>query len=522
MKLLVWTLIEIITLLVFSGGLLIWFKRRLNKNKSEAEAVSQEASQADSNADLTQSESTPESEDPNLAALKRFVNNQILHASKQLSRAKNQDKSKKVILIKLWGTLLKAEAKVLETSNQEDTESILNKQLSNILNNIFSANKENLEVKALKTKLAKLVKSAIQSNEVLQLKVELDKAQGAIRKELLIQIDKLEEALNRLSVKKHEQNNLELSITSAMKNVDQLKQALKNLELDNEFEEIMQQDNLTDNKDSQHDLGKHRANKKINSLNQIASRQQIVIDLLREKLNEASKEESINIDESQEIAIGRIEQMIKESDTLILQLENELGTTNVSIESLKSDIQKKSEQLIATEKKLVVAKKTASTSFRESAKNQQSKVEDMKIQLSNAPENSKLGSLIEEQQKESATLEKLLKESETCVTVLELELESARKANNEIIHTIETVDPNFRNEASSGSNNKFQQLENHHHKLLTEHSQVKQQLLASISQDQETELRNEYNRKNLEADRLQLAIIDLEKKQLDSSKHLNQ
>lgn len=520
MKLLVWTLIEIITLLVFSGGLLIWFKRRLDKNENDPQSA-QEANETE--AAGTSNKASVKSEDLSLAALKRFVNNQILHASKQLSRAKSQDKSKKVILIKLWGTLLKAESKVLDTPiSQEDTASILNKQLSNILSNIFSANKENDEVKALQQKLAKLVQSANQSNEVLQLKLELDKAQGEIRKELLAQIEKLEEALNRLSVKKHEQSNLELSLASAMKNVDQLKQALKNLELDNEFEEIMQQEPQAQNTDNQSDLTKHRANKKINSLNQIASRQQIVIDLLREKLNEASKEESINIDESQEIAIGRIEQMIKESDTLILQLENELGATNVSIESLKSDIQKKSEQLIATEKKLVVAKKTASTSFRESAKNQQSKVDDMKTQLSNAPEDSKLGSLIEEQQKESATLEKLLKESETCVTVLELELESARKANNEIIHTIETVDPNFRNEASSSSNNKFQQLENRHNELLAEHSQVKQQLLASISQDQETELRNEFNRKNLEADRLQLAIIDLEKKQLESNKHLNQ
>jgi len=89
-----------------------------------------------------------------------------------------------------------------------------------------------------------------------------------------------------------------------------------------------------------------------------------------------------------------------------------------------------------------------------------------------------------------------------------------------MLHTIKTVNPDFGGDSSDDANNKFQQLENIHHELLTEHSHVKQQLLASIDRDQTGELRNEFNRKNLELDRLQLAIIDLEKKQIENSKKM--
>lgn len=519
MKLLVWTLIEIITLLVFSGGLLIWFKRRLDKDNEPETSPSSESDQESAVAQDANASNMKQADDSSLKDLKRFIQNQILYAKKLLSKTESKEDPKKVMLIKLWGTLLKAESRVLDTPDKAETDKILQEQLSKILTNIFSANKENEEIKALKKKLAKLMEEANQSNEVLKLKEELEKAQSAIKKELLIQIEKLEKNLNRLKVKKRERNNLEQTIANAEKNVNQLKQALQSLEHNNEFDDIIgsKQEDTTD---SGSDHVKHKANRQINSLNQIAKRQQIVIDLLREKLQNADKESDLEIDESQEIAIGRIEQMIKESDNLIIQLESELNTTNLSISSLKSDITQKSKKLVEKEQQLSIAKKTASSSFRESAKHQQSHVDDMKSHLSNPPENSIMQGLILEQQKESDTLERLLKESETCVTLLESELETARKNNAEILHTIKTVSPDFGKDSGDDANNKFQQLEGIHNDLLTEHSHVKQQLLSSIDQDQSGDLRNEFNRKNLELDRLQLAIIDLEKKQIENSKKM--
>lgn len=517
MKLLIWTLIEIITLLVFSGCLLVWLKKKHIRNENTLENATKSTDDDLQKNPPIDNNSTPE--DPAIT-LKRFVNNQIMHAAKQLTKAKSQANRHKALQIKLWGTLLKAESRVLDTPDKKETEEILKKHLSDILSSIFSVSKGGKELKELKQKLAKLVQSANQSNNVLELKIELEKAQDSIKKELVLQIKHSEDSLGRLSIKKHEKDHLELTLSSAINNVNQLKQTLANLEQENEFEDMMAPMGAKSTNDPSRDVRKHKANKQVNSLNQIANRQQIVIDLLREKLREASKEELINIDESQEIAVSRIEQMIKESDTLIIQLENELGSTSLSIKTLKADIKDKSKQLVEKEKQLIVAKKTASASFRESAKNQQSKVDDMKHQISNAPENNKLDTLIKEQQKESDTLERLLKESETCVTVLELELESARKTNKEIQHTIETVDPEFQGLESDSANNKFQQLESDHNALLKEHSHVKQQLLASINQEKDSELKNEFNRKNLEIDRLQLAINDLEKKQQEKAHNL--
>ncbi|KZM40478.1 hypothetical protein OA92_07665 [Marinomonas sp. SBI22] len=519
MKLLVWTLIEIITLLVFSGSLLIWFKRRLEKDNEPENTPSGNTDPVSTDDQPEQAIKTNQSDDSSLKDLKRFIQNQILFAKKLLSKTELREDPKKVMLIKLWGTLLKAESRVLDTPDKAETDKILQQQLSKILTNIFSANKENEETKALKKKLAKLMEEANQSNEVLKLKEELEKAQSAIKKELLIQIEKLEKNLNRLKVKQREHNNLEQTLASAEKNVNQLKQALQNLEHNNEFDEIISS-KQEDTTDINSDHAKHKANKQISALNQIAKRQEIVIDLLREKLSNTEKSSELEFDGSQEIAIGRIEQLIKESDNLILQLENELNTTNLSINSLKSEIEQKSKKLVEKEKQLSIAKKTAANSFIESTKNQQSHVDDMKNHLSNPPENDIMQGLILEQQKESDTLERLLKESETCVTLLESELETARKNNAEMLNTIKTVNPDFGRDSSDDVNNKFQQLENIHQQLLTEHSQVKQQLLASIDQDETGELRNEFNRKNLELDRLQLAIIDLEKKQIENSKKM--
>lgn len=520
MKLLVWTLIEVITLFVFSGGILLWLKRRHLVNKETP--ADNPSTETNTKKKATGSPENTNNQENATLILKRFINNQMKYAVKQLARAKSQDKTDQVTLIKLWGTLLKAEARVLDTPSKEDTEEILKKHLSNALKLIFNANKDSSNLKELEQKLESLVQSSSQSNEVLQLKVELEKAQNAISQELTVQIESLETRLRRFNVKQREHNSLEFTLSSAQDNIKQLKQTLVSLEQENEFKEIMQHKSQKSQLKNNQQIGKHKANKQINSLNQIANRQQIVIDLLREKLREASVQESINIDESQEIAISRIEQMIIESDTLILQLENELDATNLSIKTLKSGIHKKSYHILESEQKLLSAKKTALSSFRESAQNQQSKVDDMKEQLNTATEHTNLQNIIKEHQNESDTLEKLLKESETCVTLLEHELDSARVNNKELLHTIETVDPNFRGENDSKPNNKFQQLENRHNELLAEHSQAKQQLLASIKNDLETDLRTEFNRKNLEMDRLQLAINDLEKKQLEHTKNVGE
>lgn len=514
MKVLVWTLIEIITLFLFSGGLFIFLKRRHLQLISANAASTQNKIETKQNKQIS-SKSIATNEAAELT-LKRFIQHQMKQAIYQLSQAKVAEKNKKIVLIKLWGTLLKAENRILDNPSKEETATVLRQDLFHILQNIFNAKKDNKGLKELEQKLNKLIQSAQQSNEVLRLKTELEQAQNAIKKELLLQISSLEGTLSRLDIKKHEQAHLELTLANANNNLTQLKKSLEQFEKDDEFELLLPNVNNTSYADIKnaikHDLSKHKANKQINALNKVSIRQQAVIDLLREKLRALTKEEQINIDESQEIAIGRLERLIIESDSLIAQLESELSSTSVSINSLKSDIKIKSDELVESEKALFSAQKSALSSFRESAKNQQSKVDDINQQLLSASESDKLKSMIQAQLKESKTLERLLKESEVCATVLESELESVRNINTGMMSTIKTVDPDFSGDTRTKMNNKFQQLESKHHQLLAEHSQIKQQLLASIEDDKENQLRQDIHRKNLEVERLELAILNLEKK----------
>ncbi|EAQ63353.1 effector protein B, substrate of the Dot/Icm secretion system [Marinomonas sp. MED121] len=515
MKLLVWTLIEITTLFIFLGGIFIWLKLKLKKDEAEDKDEAS-SDQEDSQDTSDKSANNKEYEEPSLL-LKTIIQGQLKQAAQQLTKTKVKEQKDKVFLIKLWGTLLKAENKVLDHPTKKDTNEIIQQELSSVLNNIFNAKKDNSSLKDLEEKLSKLTQSADKSNEVLKLKNDLETAQSAIKEELTNQIENLQEAAKRIESKQREKINLEQKLSQAMTNLKQLKDSLVHLEDDNDISHLITGAENESIDEMRQDLGQHKANKQIKSLNQVANRQQAVIDMLREKLRDTNQADSDNdTDNSQAIAIGRIEQMIKESDTLILQLENELGTTNLTIENLKSDIKQKSNKLLETEETLILAQKTALTSFKETTKNQQSKVDDMKTHMSNVPENESLKAMIEEQQKESDTLERLLKESETCVTLLEQELATAKKNNEELQHTIETVNTNFTEGSSTSTNNEFQQLEIKNKELLSEHSKVKQKLLASIANDVETELRDEYNQKNLEVDRLQLAIIDLEKKQIES------
>ena len=520
MKVLVWTLIEIITLFVFSGALFIFLKRGHLKTISANEVDTQDKAEAAQSKQISsKSIATNEAAEQ---TLKRFIQHQMKQAVYQLSQAKVEEKNKKIVLIKLWGTLLKAENNILDNPSKEETAAILKKDLFNILQNIFNAKKDNKDLKELEQKLTKLIQSAQQSNEVFRLKTELECAQNAIKKELLLQISSLEGALSRLEIKKHELAHLELTLANASNNLTQLKKSLDQFDKDDEFKLLVgnESDKTFEEvkSDIKQDLNKHKANKQIIALNKVSNRQQAVIDLLREKLRELKIEELINIDESQEIAISRLEQLIKESDTLIVQLESELNSTNISIDALKSDIKIKSDELVASEKALFDAQKSALSSFRESAKKQQSKVDDINQQLLSAGESDKLKSMIQAQLKESKTLERLLKESETCATVLESELKNVRNINAGMMSTIKTVDPDFSGESQINTNNKFQQLESKHHQLLAEHSQIKQQLLASIEDDKENQLKQEVSRKNLEVERLELAIESLEQKQSTQAK----
>ncbi|RUM51666.1 MAG: hypothetical protein DSY85_11440, partial [Marinomonas sp.] len=125
---------------------------------------------------------------------------------------------------------------------------------------------------------------------------------------------------------------------------------------------------------------------------------------------------------------------------------------------------------------------------------------------------------ISEQEKEVLNLEQMLKESETCVQLLAQELESAETENVALRERIERQTKDKRNSTNAEDMPKelleLEALREEHRDLVGQIQHMKGSLLNQVSGSTEKTLRNEYNKKSLELDRLQLAYSDLERKYL--------
>ncbi len=98
--------------------------------------------------------------------------------------------------------------------------------------------------------------------------------------------------------------------------------------------------------------------------------------------------------------------------------------------------------------------------------------------------------------------------------MLEQELETSRKNNVDLLNTIEEAVQLVAPEQVE-SDETVNDMQKKHQSLMAEHEQMKKQLVSLVSSDdKEIELRSEFNKKNLELDRLQLSFIDLEQKHI--------
>ncbi|TBR45071.1 hypothetical protein CBF23_000790 [Marinomonas agarivorans] len=500
MKLLIWTLIEINTVLFITIGVASYLLYKQKKRKQLTEDTP-EATNTDSSSSSEQTEGTD---------LDRFIVKQLNHATRTLLEAKHQNDEKRVTLTKLWGTLLNAERRILK---EEQTEDVLKEFLSPILKAIFESQNSEETLSDLEKKLEQVIAQTNESSATLDVKEELERVQDSLRKTLVDEIEHLEKATAKLQLKHQEKSKLDANLASAYKKHEKLKQELQALESEQMDDDFFNDTLFSPSASIAAKRAQHSATKQIKELTKLYERQKNVIELLKGKVDLSKANDIADINEAGEIGVDRLERLVQESDTLIAQLEGELANAEQENMELKTNIENKSEELTQITKQLAANKKSAIGSLKEHTQTNQMVVANLKNDLQGSHATPEIMAFVEQQANEINTIERLLQESETCVTLLEQELKTAKQNNDQLLETIKGAEQQAQ-PSSPDNQERFEKEQQRKETLLLEHTQIKEQLLSSVANDNEAQLRSDYNKKNLELDRLQLALIDLEKKHI--------
>jgi hypothetical protein len=410
--------------------------------------------------------------------------------------------------VKIWGTVLKAERAILLNQVSEKPKPILNRFLSSLLYALSAPKLQTTDPEKLHQNLKEMEEEFFQAAEILITKESLLKNQTLLNEDLRKNIERASKRIKQLGIKKAEQQRLETEIDSLQKKIKKLEQ--KQFEHTGGGAEFSLQ---IPTAQIQEKAMRSASFKQLSSLSSLSDRQKMVIDQLKSEIDKAYKSNNSHAAvEAQKVAVIKMERMSEESQTIILQLEAELETSNLSIASLNQDISIKDAKLAELEKQLNKSNETAIGNLQALSINKKEALGSLRDGLNTALENMSTDSLIE-QDKDATMLERLLHESETCVTLLAQELETAESTNNELKQQLETRALNDSNGLKSQSKPLIEQREKNR-QLAQVTTELKSKLSNMISSKDYQALRVTYNKKSLECDRLQLAFSDLEMKYL--------
>lgn len=502
-KWLIWTLLELTTFLFLASLVFLWLSHSLKKQTKDGKEEKKIAK-----ADKTD---PPKSVDSNsYKNLAHFLDKQISFAANAIRP--ESENHHEINTIKLWGTILRAERAIILNQASKKPTLILTRFLSSLLYALSAPKLQMANTDELNQNLKEMEAEFLQTAELLIVKESLTKKQLLLNEDLRDNIDRANKRLAQLRIKHKEQQRLELE-------VGELKKKVKNLEKSqtgNPESFVKFKMELTDTQGIDRSP-RNTSFKQVSSLSHLSERQQMVIEQLKNEIEKASSakkpHEAI---EAQKIAISKMERMSEESQTLIIQLEGELETSNLSISSLKQDISAKDSKLAEMEAQLSSSNETAISNLQTLNVNKKEALVSLRDGLSTALENRSTESLIN-QEKDTKMLERLLQESETCVTLLAQELDTAEEINQELKQKIEELKTsNNENESSVALNLQRQREKNRELAQVT--TELKNKMVKMVSGKDYQELRVTYNKKSLEYDRLQLASSDLEMKYLGTLK----
>jgi chromosome segregation ATPase len=498
-KWLIWALLELSTFLLLANCVFLWLSHSLSKKK-----VENQSSEAPSNNTL---DDNSEIDDSNAyKGLAHYLDLQINFAASSITP--NTLDQHEINRLKIWGTVLKAERAILLNQASEKPKPILNRFLSSLLYALSAPKLQTTNPDELHQNLKDMEDEFYQATEILITKESLSKNQALLNEDLRKNIDRATTRIRQLEIKKAEHQRLEIEISDLQKKIKNLEQ--KHSEHTGHFADFSLQAPTA----QKHDKASRNASfKQISSLSSLSDRQRMVIEQLKNEIDKAYKNNNSHAAiEAQKIAITKMERMSKESQNLILQLEAELETSNLSILSLRQDINAKDAKLAELEKQLSKSNETAIGNLQALSANKKETLVSLRDGLNTALENRSSDNLIE-QDKDAKMLERLLHESETCVTLLAQELETAEKTNDELKQRVQalTIDSDH---LSANKNKPLMEQREKNRELVQKTTELKNKLVDIVSSKDYQSLRVTYNKKSLECDRLQLAYSDLEMKYL--------
>ncbi|WP_421851954.1 hypothetical protein [Marinomonas sp.] len=498
-KWLIWTLLELSTFLLLVNSLFLWLSHSLTKKKLD--------NQASTKPSMETSDSTYEIDNSKVyKGLAHYLDLQINFAANSIISEKLDQHE--INRLKIWGTTLKAERAILLNQVSEKPKPILNRFLSSLLYALSAPKLQTTNVNELHHNLKEMEDEFYQATEILITKESLSKNQALLNEDLRKNIDRATKRIKQLETKKSEQQRLQIEI-------EDLRKKIKNLE-QRQFEhpDVSSKFSLQVPTAQKQDTAIRNASfKQISSLSNLSDRQKMVIEQLKNEIDKAYKNNNSHAAiEAQKVAITKMERMSKESQSLILQLETELEASNLSITSLRQDINAKDAKLAELERQLSQSNETAIGNLQALSANKKEALVSLRDGLNSALENMSSDSLIE-QDKDAKMLERLLHESETCVTLLAQELKTAENTNNELKQKVEALVQNDVHGSISQSKTLIEQREKNRQLVLVT-TELKKKLVDVVSSKDYQTLRATYNKKSLECDRLQLAFSDLEMKYL--------
>ena len=500
-KWLIWTLLELTTFLLLANFTFLILSYRLNKKQQKSLANEKEASVKDT---VSTTPISSENQAP-FKSLAHYLDLQISHAT-EIIGLHGKDKHETNTL-KLWGTILKAERAIVLNQASKEPKPILNRFLANLLYALSAPKLQTTDPEKLNQSLKEMEEEFLQTSELLTIKESLTKNQLQLNEDLRKNIDRATKRVNQLGIKQVELDRLKAEIDVQQKKI----KTLENVQTDSSVDygeiklhaPVVKKDNSSTSSSSF---------KQISTLSSLSNRQKLVIDQLKNEIEKALKNNSSqDAREAQKVAIAKMERMSKESESLILQLDNELKSTNLSITSLKQDVNEKDLKIAQMEEQLSHNNETAIGNLQTLHVNKKETLDSLRTGLDTALENMPTDGLIE-QDKDTKMLERLLLESETCVTLLAQELESAEDTNNELKAKVQALKNKGKNTPTESKLLLDQREKNK--VLVQQTTDLKNTLLDIESNQNYQELRVTYNKKSLECDRLQLAFSDLEIKYL--------
>ncbi|RBP84697.1 hypothetical protein EBI01_04010 [Marinomonas rhizomae] len=504
-KWLIWALLELSTFLLLANAVFLWLSHSLVKKAQEAsKEETKEATKTSPS--LENSSKSGDSDTKAYKGLAHYMDLQINFAAASITS--NKLDQHEVNRLKIWGTVLKAERAILLNQANEKPKPILNRFLSSLLYALSAPKLQTTNANELHQNLKEMEDEFYQASELLITKESLSKNQSLLNEDLQKNIDRAKTRINRLAIKQAEQQRLEIEINDLKEKIKKLEQ--KQPEKIGNFAAF----SLQAPKAQKQDKSVHSASfKQMSSLSSLSDRQKMVIEQLKNEIDKAHKNNNSHAAlEAQKVAISKMERISKESQTLISQLEAELETSNLSIATLRQDISLKDAKLAELEEQLDKSNETAIGNLQALSANKKETLGSLRDELNTALENQSTENLIE-QDKDARALERLLQESETCVTLLAQELETAENTNNELKEKVTALAGGSSQSLTTQSKPLIEQREKNR-QLAQVTTELKKQLLDSIAHKDYQALRVTYNKKSLECDRLQLAFSDLEMKYL--------